>query len=126
MKHWSIILLFILLAGCTEQPDVQADAETVSAQPILSLTGVVLTPPEMSAERQDKLEADFESAKASYDADPMDVDNIIWLGRRAGYLWEYQAAIDYFSEGIEKFPTGSSHVPASRSSPHYSQEIRGG
>ena len=32
----------------------------------------------------------------------MDVDNIIWYGRRTAYLGDYREAIRIFSEGIEK------------------------
>lgn len=43
-------------------------------------------------------------ARADYDAEPNNADNIIWLGRRIGYTGDYRAAIRVFSEGIEKFP----------------------
>jgi len=43
-------------------------------------------------------------AKADYDADPSDADNIIWYGRRTAYLGDYREAIRIFSEGIEKHP----------------------
>ena len=43
-------------------------------------------------------------ARADYDADPEDADNIIWLGRRIGYTGDYREAIRVFSEGIDKFP----------------------
>ena len=58
----------------------------------------------MSAERRAKLQADYDAAKADYDANPDDADNIIWLGRRAGYLWQYQEAVARFTEGVEKHP----------------------
>jgi len=44
------------------------------------------------------------TARAEYDADPDDADNIIWYGRRRGYVQDYRGAIELFSEGIEKYP----------------------
>ena len=58
----------------------------------------------MTPERAAKLQADYEAAKVEYDADPTSADAIIWLGRRAGYLWQYREAIDWFSKGIELHP----------------------
>ena len=46
----------------------------------------------------------YEEAKSNYEIDPENAENIIWYGRRAGYLPDYQQAIEIFSEGIEKFP----------------------
>jgi tetratricopeptide (TPR) repeat protein len=44
------------------------------------------------------------AAKADYDANPNDADNIIWYGRRIAYTGDYRAAIGVFSEGVAKFP----------------------
>ncbi|MBX2821164.1 MAG: tetratricopeptide repeat protein [Rhodothermaceae bacterium] len=105
MKHIKILFLVLCLSACIDQPDSISDAEAVVHAPVLSLTGKELLVPDMPPERTAKLTADFERAKAEYTADPMDADNVIWLGRRAGYLWDYQGAIAYFSEGIDKFPS---------------------
>ena len=43
-------------------------------------------------------------ARADYEKDPDDADNIIWLGRRLGYVQDYRGAIEAFSEGIRKHP----------------------
>jgi len=47
---------------------------------------------------------DLARARARYEAVPDDADNIIWLGRRLGYIQDYRGAIRAFSEGIDKFP----------------------
>jgi tetratricopeptide (TPR) repeat protein len=44
------------------------------------------------------------AARAEYEKNPNDADNIIWLGRRIGYTGDYRGAIRVFSEGIEKHP----------------------
>ncbi len=48
--------------------------------------------------------ANLEAARADYEADSNDADNIIWFGRRTAYAGDYRRAIEIFSEGIEKFP----------------------
>jgi quercetin dioxygenase-like cupin family protein len=44
------------------------------------------------------------TAKANYEADSDDADNIIWYGRRIAYTGDYRGAIAIFSEGVEKHP----------------------
>ena len=46
----------------------------------------------------------LDTARAEYEANPDDADNIIWYGRRRAYTGDYRGAIEVFSEGIEKFP----------------------
>lgn len=79
-------------------------AEASNEPEAVSLLGVLLHRPEMSPERLAQLEANYDAAKADYEAAPDNADHIIWLGRRAGYLWRYQEAVAHFSEGIEKHP----------------------
>lgn len=52
----------------------------------------------------EKTLAQFEEAKAVYEANPDDVDALIWYGRRTAYLGQYNQAIGIFTEGLEKFP----------------------
>lgn len=75
-------------------PEVPEGAQAVS------LFGKPLTPTEPSESTLEKLAA----AKADYDADPNDADNIIWYGRRTAYAGDYRQAIRIYSEGIEEFP----------------------
>ncbi|MFN9300226.1 MAG: tetratricopeptide repeat protein [Acidobacteriota bacterium] len=46
----------------------------------------------------------YEKAKKAYEAEPERADNLIWLGRRLGYLGRFQEAITVFSRGIELEP----------------------
>ncbi len=75
-------------------PDVPEGAQAVST----SGTPLYAADPSEGALENHK------KAKADYDADPSDADNIIWYGRRTAYLGDYREAIHIFSEGIEKHP----------------------
>src|SRR5215218_4859172 len=69
-----------------------------------SLLGQPLYAPELPLETRQRLEAQLDSARQAYEAHPDDADAILWYGRRMGYLGEYRAAVDLFSEGIGKHP----------------------
>ena len=88
------ILLFAVNATAQVLPEVPDGAQAVS------LLGEPLIPPPPGQALVDRLE----SAKADYDRNPGDADNIIWYGRRTAYTGDYRGAIEIFSEGIEKFP----------------------
>ncbi len=48
--------------------------------------------------------ANFEQAKKEFEANPKDVEALIWYGRRTAYLGRYQQAIAIYTEGIKNFP----------------------
>ena len=118
MKNLKFILLAavsILLSACSSQDqqtseDLGQSDEMVTEPDILpmvpdgaqamSLLGKPLYPAEPSQALLDNLA----EAKANYDADPDDVMNIIWYGRRVAYTGDYRRAIEIFTEGIEKHP----------------------
>lgn len=66
----------------------------------MSLMGEPLRSVAPGSDSLDKLA----QAKADYDADPDDADNIIWFGRRTAYTGDYRGAIEIFSLGIRKHP----------------------
>lgn len=96
-----LIVLFVCLISSNSfaqshlLPDVPEGAQAVS------LFGKALSMPAPSQKMLDNLAV----AKADYDADPMDADNIIWYGRRVAYTGDFRRAILIFSEGIRKHPT---------------------
>lgn len=94
-----VIVAFIFTTNAYAQshllPDVPDGAQA------LSLFGKALT---MPAPRQALLD-NLAEAKANYDADPMNADNIIWYGRRVAYTGDFRRAILIFSEGVRKHPT---------------------
>lgn len=56
-----------------------------------------------SAPSEDLLKK-YADAKAAYEANPTDADKLIWYGRRAAYLGDYEQAIAIFSKGVEQHP----------------------
>ncbi len=74
----------------------KAEATSVSGKPLIPITL-----PE--AERA-RLEANLKAAQDDLAKNPDSADALIWVGRRQGYLWQYQNAIATFGQGIEKFP----------------------
>jgi tetratricopeptide (TPR) repeat protein len=71
---------------------------------VVSLLGEILVPPQFTQERKAKLEADLAEAQEAYDEDPDVAENIIWHGRRLGYLWRYRDAIEMLTRGLVLFP----------------------
>lgn len=49
-------------------------------------------------------EQKYEAAKTTYKDNPADADALIWFGRRAAYLGNYEEAISIYTEGINKHP----------------------
>ncbi len=111
------IVVVLLLQACgAEQAAPPAAVEAEAAPPAareadilpdlpddvqaMSLLGEALRSGEPSQALLDNLAA----ARAEYDANSADADNIIWLGRRIAYTGDYRGAIRVFSEGIDKFP----------------------
>lgn len=51
-----------------------------------------------------KLEADLAEAREVLERRPGDADSWIWVGRRLGYLWRMEEAVEVFTRGMERFP----------------------
>ena len=92
----SLPALLVIASGALAQvlPEVPDGAQAVSLQ------GKPLYPSAPSQALVDNLA----QARADYEENPDDADNIIWLGRRLAYTGDYRGAIEAFSEGIRKHP----------------------
>jgi len=99
MKKISLSIL-VLFAAVSANAQSSLLSEVPDGAQAVSLFGKPLSMPAPSQ----KLLDDLAAAKAKYDADPMDADNIIWYGRRMAYTGDFRRAILIFSEGIEKHP----------------------
>jgi tetratricopeptide (TPR) repeat protein len=70
------------------------EATSLSGQPLMRI----------DLPNQPALEANLAQAEKDLAANPKSADAIIWVGRRLGYLWRYQDAIQMFSRGIAEHP----------------------
>lgn len=77
-----------------------AAAEIVEAR---SLLGTPLIR-QMDFPNREQLETDLSDAQALLAANPDSADALIWVGRRQAYLWQYQSAINTFTQGVQQFP----------------------
>ncbi len=104
---WLITLPACLWLACMSSGPSQTcerNRRIVPTQPeTVSLLGRRL-PAAPKSEDLAKLEADLVAARRELAADPDDPDKIIWVGRRLGYLWRMNEAIETFSRGIELHP----------------------
>ena len=71
---------------------------------ITSLLGKELIKPTLPLAIINKRKEHLEIAKANYLQKPDSLSSYIWFGRRLAYLYEYDSAIEIFTEGITKFP----------------------
>jgi tetratricopeptide (TPR) repeat protein len=81
-----------------------ADRPTTKKPEAISVDGRELFPPEPAPAAKQRLEANLAATTLDFVKDPDNADNILWLGRRYGYLSRFQEAIAVFSRGVQKFP----------------------
>lgn len=102
MRKYLWIVSFCTVISCNQKQNSQ-EISSKSALPDSVFT-TPLGKTYLIAEPSEKLLAQYREAKEKYEANPEEVENIIWYGRRTAYLGQYRQAIDIFSEGIEKHP----------------------
>jgi len=95
-----------LVAGALALAMVMVSSASAQEKPeATSLDGKPLyRDPLIPAEQRPKLEENLTKAEADYAREPENPENIIWLGRRLGYLHRYHDAIDAFTKGVELYP----------------------
>ena len=97
-----LFVTFILVSSCKNKKEVETLQKLAVDNPLTFTTplGKKFT---ISA-ASEKLRIAYEEAKETHEANPDDLDAIIWYGRRTAYLGRYNDAIAIYSEGIEKHP----------------------
>ena len=99
MRHCLYFFFLPLFFACN--PTKQQAEEVVLVDSIFTTPlGKIFEIPSPS----EKLLAQYEEAKAAFEANPDNEEAIIWYGRRTAYLGQYRQAIDIYSKGLEKFP----------------------
>ncbi|RIW13607.1 hypothetical protein D0X99_15290 [Algoriphagus lacus] len=99
MRNLLLLTLFYLLLSC-DPPKEQTEEVVLVDSTFTTPLGKTFEIPNPS----EKLLAQYEEAKAAFEASPDDVEAIIWFGRRTAYLGQYRQAIDIYTKGLEKFP----------------------
>lgn len=116
-RFFLLLLVAGVLSACSggEQNSPEATEATVPVQSaeqqtetaaIIEASSLLGTPliRQMDFPDRSQLEANLSDAQAQLAANPDSADALIWVGRRQAYLWQYQDAINTFTQGIEQFP----------------------
>lgn len=101
-----LLAMTVFLGGCERQTDSESSSASSKQQrpEAYTLDGRPLYQMTFDPETKARLESNLAVARAVYDNDPSDSENIIWLGRRLAYLTRYQEAIRTYSAGLELYP----------------------
>lgn len=89
------VVALVTAAGISATAEQKPEATSLSGKPLMRI--------DLGAQ-QKQLEANLAKAEQDLAANPKSADAIIWVGRRLGYLWRYQDAIQMFSRGIAEHP----------------------
>lgn len=93
-----------LIVACAPSNPNAGDAAAVSQSEAAPVARSLFGEPLYAPAPTETMLAQYEDAKAAYEANPDDADALIWYGRRVGYLARYKEAIEIFSEGVRKHP----------------------
>ena len=97
-KKWAgastVVLAAMLIVSANVSAQQKPEATSLAGKPLMRI----------ALPDQQKLEANLAQAEKDLAANPKSADAIIWVGRRLGYLWRYQDAIQMFSRGIAEHP----------------------
>jgi tetratricopeptide (TPR) repeat protein len=104
----STLVCALLLSACAPgTPDPDPTSRTIPA-PVavqaISLLGDTLRTFPLSPETRARYERQLADAERAYLHTPADVDSIIWLGRRLGYLGRLRESIEVYGRGIALHP----------------------
>ncbi len=70
----------------------------------LSLSGRPLHPPAIPSEELERREQALALARERWASAPLDLEALLWVGRRLGYLHRYREALQVFSQGTREHP----------------------
>jgi tetratricopeptide (TPR) repeat protein len=102
MRYLLFVLVLTLFGACAQQPSSESEAIALPEEDSIFTTPLGKTYP-IPVSNEAAL-ANFEKAKTEFEANPKDVEALIWYGRRTAYLGRYRQAITIYTEGIKNFP----------------------
>jgi tetratricopeptide (TPR) repeat protein len=102
MRHLPFLFALLIFGACNSKAPSQNEGDA------LSISDSIFTTPlgkvfEIPAPSEAAL-ANYTKAKKEYEANPKDVEALIWYGRRTAYLGQYKQAIAIYTEGITNSP----------------------
>jgi tetratricopeptide (TPR) repeat protein len=102
MRHLLFVLLLTLFVACAQKASSESEAIALPEEDSIFTTPLGKTYP-IPVPNEAAL-ANFEQARTEFEANPKDVEALIWYGRRTAYLGRYRQAIAIYTEGIKNFP----------------------
>jgi len=102
----AVVLIPLLFAGCGNPEEEVVEEEFVIRDSIVcySLFAQPLKYPIETKESFARKDSLLGVARENYENDSRDLDNIIWYGRRLGYLAEYPKAMSVYTRGLHLHP----------------------
>ncbi|MCE2777850.1 MAG: hypothetical protein LW824_09555, partial [Algoriphagus sp.] len=91
MRHLQFVLVLTLFAACAQKPSSESEAIDLPLEDSIFTTPLGKIYP-IPVPNEAAL-ANFEQAKTVFEANPNDVEALIWYGRRTAYLGRYRQAI---------------------------------
>jgi tetratricopeptide (TPR) repeat protein len=117
MNPKGLLLLLLISVGCRSAEEAKDPALAAAApkrpgqmatKEAAPAAGKALeaqpTPTVTLATDPAQAEKDLALAQERYDSDPTFEENIVWLGRRLGYVGRYEDAVAVFTKGLELHP----------------------
>jgi tetratricopeptide (TPR) repeat protein len=102
MRHLLFVLVLTLFVACAQKASSESEAIALPEEDSIFTTPLGKTYP-IPVPNEAAL-ANFEQARTEFEANPKDVEALIWYGRRTAYLGRYRQAIAIYTEGIKNFP----------------------
>jgi tetratricopeptide (TPR) repeat protein len=112
LNCFGLILFATLLASSCQQSDSESVADSGEPEELVirdsvvchSLFGKALKHPPETRSSYRKKDSLLNIARTNYEADSRNLENIVWYGRRLGYLTEYPKAMSVYTRGLHLHP----------------------
>jgi hypothetical protein len=105
-----VMVLSALAGGCASHSETDTVIGIAIGAPstnpeTVSLQGEPRFRPWIEDSRRKRLESDLAEALSAYQENPGGEAEVIWVGRRLGYLGRYRDAVLVFTEGLKQHPS---------------------
>ena len=106
MKQLTILLIAVVLCFSCKNDVKSTEVQSLKIDTLqgTSFFNKPLIRRQVDAKRDSLQIANYHVALKNYESDSLNVDYIVWLGRRIAYLGDYKKAIEIYTKGIEIHP----------------------